>query len=85
MDLSKIKLVVSDMDGTLLNSNYEVSNQFFQIFKQLQQKNILFCVASGRQHNSIVERLAKIKEDIYVIAENGGVAKKGKKFYFLTF
>ena len=66
MDLSKIKLVVSDMDGTLLNSNHEVSNQFFELFKKLQEKNILFCAASGRQHNSIVERLAKIKEDIFV-------------------
>lgn len=85
MDLSKIKLVVSDMDGTLLNSNHEVSNQFFEIFKKLQEKNILFCAASGRQHNSIVERLAKIKEDIYVIAENGGVAKKGKEVLLSNF
>lgn len=85
MDLSNIKLVVSDMDGTLLNSNHEVSNQFFELFKKLQEKNILFCAASGRQHNSIVERLAKIKEDIFVIAENGGVAKKGKEVLLSNF
>ena len=85
MDLSKIKLVVSDMDGTLLNSNHQVSNQFFDIFKKLQQKNILFCAASGRQHNSIVERLGKIKDEIYVIAENGGVAKKGEEILLSNF
>ena len=78
IDFSKVKLVVSDMDGTLLNSNHEVSPHFFELFKKLQEKNIHFCAASGRQHNSIVERLQKIKDDIYVIAENGGVAKKGE-------
>lgn len=85
IDFSKVKLVVSDMDGTLLNSNHEVSNRFFELFKKLQEKNIQFCAASGRQHNSIVERLQKIKDDIYVIAENGGVAKKGDSVLLSNF
>jgi Cof subfamily protein (haloacid dehalogenase superfamily) len=85
IDFSKVKLVVSDMDGTLLNSNHEVSPRFFELFKKLQEKNILFCAASGRQHNSIVERLKNIKNDIYVIAENGGVAKKGDKVLLSSF
>ena len=76
-DFSKVKLVVSDMDGTLLNSKGEVSNLFFELYHKLQQKGILFCAASGRQHNSIVSKLESIKKDIYVIAENGGIAKKG--------
>ena len=77
MNLSKVKLVVSDMDGTLLNSKGEVSNLFFDLFKQLKEKNIHFTAASGRQYNSIVHKLDTIKEDIFVIAENGGMAKKG--------
>jgi len=85
IDFSKVKLVVSDMDGTLLNSNHEVSPQFFELFKKLQKKNILFCAASGRQHNSIVERLKDIKDDIYVIAENGGIAKKGEEVLLSNF
>ena len=78
MDFSHIKLVVSDMDGTLLNSKGKVSDQFFLLFKKLQEKNIRFCAASGRQHNSIVSKLDIIKDQIYVIAENGGVVKQGK-------
>ena len=76
MDFNKVKLVVSDMDGTLLNSKGEVSSQFFEIFRKLQQKNIHFCAASGRQYNSIIEKLAPIKNDIFVIAENGAIAKR---------
>lgn len=84
-DFSKVKLVVSDMDGTLLNSKGEVSNQFFELFKQLQKQNIHFCAASGRQYNSIVSKLDKIKNHIYVIAENGGVAKKDDEVLLSNF
>lgn len=76
MNLSKVKLVVSDMDGTLLNSNGEVSDLFFELFHKLRKQNIHFCAASGRQYNSIIHKLASIKDDIFVIAENGGIAKK---------
>ena len=79
MNLSKVKLVVSDMDGTLLNSKGEVSKLFFRLFNQLKQQNIHFCAASGRQYNSIVKKLDLIKDDIFIIAENGGIARKGKE------
>ena len=85
IDFSKVKLVVSDMDGTLLNSKGEVSQQFFTLFKELQKRNIHFCAASGRQHNSIVDKLSTIKNDMYVIAENGGVAKKGDEVFLSNF
>lgn len=72
MDLSKVKMVVSDMDGTLLNSNHEVSNRFFELFEELKKRDILFVAASGRQYNSIVDKLNRIKNDIIIAAENGG-------------
>jgi Cof subfamily protein (haloacid dehalogenase superfamily) len=72
MDLSQIKMVVTDMDGTLLNANHEVSDHFFELFKELKKRNILFVAASGRQYNSIVDKLSAIQNDIIVIAENGG-------------
>ncbi|WP_010134825.1 Cof-type HAD-IIB family hydrolase [Ochrovirga pacifica] len=71
MDLSNVKLVVSDMDGTLLNSNHEVSELFFKQFHQLKEKNIQFVAASGRQYHSIVQKLAPVKKDLIVVAENG--------------
>ena len=77
MNLSQIKLVVSDMDGTLLNSKGQVSKEFYTVFKALQQQNIEFVAASGRQYYSIVDKLKPIADDIYIIAENGGIAKKG--------
>ncbi|MBU2949346.1 HAD family hydrolase [Tamlana agarivorans] len=72
MDFSKVKLVVSDMDGTLLNPNHEVSARFFNQFKKFKANDIHFVAASGRQYHSIIDKLDPIKNEISVIAENGG-------------
>ncbi len=76
MDLSQIKLIATDMDGTLLNSNHEVSILFFELFKEIKKHNILFVAASGRPYYSIVDKLSSIKDDIIVVAENGGIVAK---------
>ena len=79
MDLSKIKMVVTDMDGTLLNSNHEVSNRFFELHQGLKDRGIQFVAASGRQYDSIIDKLSPIKDDIIVIAENGGFVMQQDK------
>lgn len=75
MNLSDVKMVVTDMDGTLLNSRHEVSPRFFELYEELKKREILFVAASGRQYNSIVEKLSQIQNEIIIIAENGGFAK----------
>lgn len=73
MDLAQVKLVSTDMDGTLLNTNGEVSKHFFELFSELQELGVTFVAASGRQYYSIIDKLKTIKDDIYVIAENGAL------------
>ena len=80
MDLSQVKLVVMDMDGTLLNSKSEVSDLFFRLYQKLTNHKIHFVAASGRQYHSIIDKLAPIKDDITIIAENGAfVTQKDKE------
>lgn len=71
------------MDGTLLNSNHQVSNRFFEIFEALKRKDIRFVAASGRQYHSMVDKLKAIKDDIIFIAENGAFTKQ-KEHILLT-
>lgn len=61
------------MDGTLLNSNHEVSPRFFSLFPKLRERNIYFAVASGRQYYSLRERMDGIKDELIYIAENGAI------------
>ena len=73
------------MDGTLLNSKDEVHPIFFELHEKLKQKDILFCAASGRQYDSIINKLSSIQNDIYVIAENGSnVQYQNKKLLQCT-
>jgi Cof subfamily protein (haloacid dehalogenase superfamily) len=82
MDFSKVKLVITDMDGTLLNSEHEVSDRFFEIYEELKERNIHFAAASGRQYHSIISKLLPLKKDITIIAENGAFAKQDEKELF---
>ena len=70
-DLSIIKLVAVDMDGTLLNSKHELSMDFYPIFEQMKTKGILFAAASGRQYYNLLDRFESIKDNVIFIAENG--------------
>ena len=84
MNLSDVKLVVSDMDGTLLNSNHEVSPLFFEQFDRLKENNIQFVAASGRQYHSILDKLKPIKEYITIVAENGAYVVKNEEEVFVN-
>ena len=85
MDFSKIKLVVTDMDGTLLNSKSEVSNQFLGIYNDLKRLNIKFIAASGRQYFSIIDRFDEsIQNELTIVAENGAFAKHGNEELFTS-
>ncbi|MGL4652217.1 HAD family hydrolase [Cetobacterium sp.] len=66
-----IKLVVTDMDGTFLNDKKEFSEEFWNIFEKMEEKNIKFVVASGRQYQNLRKNFDKIKNKIVFIAENG--------------
>mgnify|MGYP004443196743 FL=1 len=75
-----IKVIATDMDGTLLNSNNEIHADFYPMFQSLKEKDIIFAAASGRQYYNLLERFKDIKDDMMFIAENGTfVVYKGKE------
>jgi Cof subfamily protein (haloacid dehalogenase superfamily) len=80
MDFSEVKLVVADMDGTLLNSNHELPSDFHNVFEKLASKEILFAAASGRQYFNILKAFTGIEDHAIFIAENGSfVAHQGNE------
>ncbi|PJJ67051.1 Cof-type HAD-IIB family hydrolase [Chryseobacterium geocarposphaerae] len=70
--MKDIKLIVTDMDGTFLNSKYEVSPDFPAVYEELKKRDILFVPASGRQMSGITKYFGEIQSEIGFIAENGG-------------
>lgn len=76
-----IKLIASDMDGTLLAEGApDIDPEVIVTIRALKEKGIAFAAASGRQYLSMEKVFAPVKNDIFFIANNGGyVTYKGKE------
>lgn len=77
-----IKLIVTDMDGTLLNSDHKINDEFWKVYDKIKEKNIKFCVASGRQYHNLVENFKNIQDELIYIAENGSYVSQNNKEVF---
>ncbi len=67
-----IKLIVSDVDDTLLpESTMDLNPEYFEVIKKLQEKGVIFVAASGRQKVSIKKVFAPIQDSIAYLADNG--------------
>lgn len=67
------KVVVSDLDGTLLNSDQEVSEFSKKVIKKLVEKGIKFYIATGRAYPDAKQIMESIGIQIPLITANGGV------------
>lgn len=75
-----IKLIATDMDGTLLNSKKEMPDELFEWIKN--HSDIRFVIASGRQYYTLKKDFLPVHEEIVYIAENGAlVFYKDKQLY----
>jgi Cof subfamily protein (haloacid dehalogenase superfamily) len=75
MKLKNVKLIVTDMDGTLLDSKHQLPPNFQETYQELQAKNIKFVAASGRQYFSIIDKFESFSNNITIVAENGAYIK----------
>lgn len=66
-----IKLIASDMDGTLLDNKGNLPKDFFKVLEELNKRNIKFIVASGRPYNTLNENFKPISDELYFICDNG--------------
>lgn len=75
-----IKLIATDLDGTLLDEKSEINPEFYKVFKKLRERGIMFSAASGRQYQNLIKKFEDIKDDMMFISENGTlVVYKGKE------
>lgn len=66
-----IRLIACDMDGTLLDDEHSIHDDFWPLIEQLHDRGVTFCPASGRQYFNLLERFEPIADDVIFIAENG--------------
>lgn len=67
-----IKLIVSDIDGTLVtDGSHELNPELYDVIIKLREKGIQFAAASGRQWKSIESLFEPIREKVFYLSDNG--------------
>lgn len=78
-----IKLIASDMDGTLLTTDKRLPADFAQVVRALYRKGVSFCIASGRQYASLRRDLEALVPELIFIAENGALIMEQDRQLFI--
>ena len=66
-----IRLVVVDLDGTLLDGDGAMPAETVATIRALRDRGVAFAPASGRQHATIARLFSEVGSGLVVIAENG--------------
>ncbi|MDN4489331.1 HAD family hydrolase [Demequina sp. SYSU T00068] len=72
-----IRLVVCDMDGTLLDAAKRIPDALWPLVDHMRERGIVFAPASGRQHATLARQFERLGEGLVVIAENGSYVARG--------
>ena len=76
LSLDDIRLVVVDLDGTLLDGDGAMPAETVATIRALRQRGIVFAPASGRQHATIARLFSEVQDGLVVIAENGALVTR---------
>lgn len=71
-----IKLIATDLDGTLLDDQKNIDPSFWEVLELLTKQGVQFVAASGRQYYMLLEQFEKVKDKIIILAENGTFVKQ---------
>lgn len=73
--LKNIELIVSDLDGTLLNDSNQIGKESERLIKELVAKGMRFTFATGRLHTAAVEHAELLGIIIPLITLDGSIIK----------
>ena len=77
-----VRLILTDMDGTLLDSQSRLPKGFDAMVATLKERGVMFGAASGRQYYSLIESFAAYKDEFLFVAENGtNVRYRGEQVF----
>lgn len=66
-----IKLIASDMDGTLLDKNHGISEENIAAIKEAESKGIKFVIVTGRSYDDVRPIIEQYDLDCECVALNG--------------
>ena len=66
-----MRLVVADMDGTLLDSGGRIPEGLWPLLDRMRERGVVFVPASGRQHARLARMFERAIDGMPIIADNG--------------
>lgn len=82
--MKNIKLCIFDLDGTLLNSDKEITEKTLNTIKKLKENNIKYTIATGRIDTLARKYQRQIQSDLPIISCNGSLIRDmGNKIYYM--
>ena len=73
-----IKVIASDMDGTLLGDNHKVAPETVEAIREAQAAGIRFMIATGRSYNGAMEELKDLDLGCDFIVGSGAEVRNPK-------
>ncbi len=73
--LRKIKLIVFDLDGTLLNDENEIGEESIKLVEELKQLGVRFSFATGRYHSAVLQHAKTLSIKTPLITLDGALIK----------
>jgi hypothetical protein len=87
ISLEGIRLIVFDVDGTLQDSDHQVSALCREVIQRLQEHGILITLATGKILPSVIQIAQELCIDVPLILGNGAVLQKrdGEILHYTSF
>ncbi|MEE3350636.1 MAG: Cof-type HAD-IIB family hydrolase [Candidatus Gastranaerophilaceae bacterium] len=81
-----IKMVATDIDGTILNWDFEFSPEVIECVKKLTKNGIKVVLVTGRMHRAALKLAQKLELETPIVSYQGGLIKEqsGKTLYEKT-
>ena len=74
-----IKVIASDLDGTLLNENHTLGGRTIEAIHKAQKKGIRFMIATGRSFQQAMTAFEDVDVVCDYIVSSGGEVRNSKK------
>lgn len=83
MKLSNIRLLATDIDGTLLNPQFQISEGDLAALRQAHAAGIEIVLVTGRRHTFALPIAKQLGFDLWLISSNGAVTRSlsGETFH----
>src|SRR6202451_2238785 len=80
---NSLRLIAIDIDGTLLNPDFQISNEDLAAIRRAQSDGIEVILVTGRRHTFALPIAQQLGFDLWLITSNGAVTRSlsGETFH----